>query len=1115
MSFARIRITKIFVFTIAILLLLTFTSFIVLSRVIIPQKLHSYIEEVFRNKGYEIEIKKIGFNILSGVVGNQVKVSQKSNPESPIISVSKIEVKPDLWPSLIKGKIRIRGIEIHNPVITYSKEELERLKRHITEIIDIKKREESNSLHTEVEHLEINNAEIKLSPELSLHSEKLIVDFVDAELEQEKTINFSGVINLPNNEIELKGQIKPFLDTPLIEIRLTANELNTGIFSNAFQSSVKLDAVSLVSFQISDKITSQGVVDIKPKGADREEGSPFFGKMEYDITYDEITENASVNSLSLNIYDLIHVSFAGVIEKLLGDGVFNLEGKGEQLKLEKVEKISKWFPTISQVKFSGSVDPSDIKIVGSIKNKDVTLSGRISLNSVNINDNKYGINLNGLEGIFDFKKSLDDYTTRGFHAEGKVSLRQASTNILNINNVSGRMELTSTENEIMLKSDGLYWGSFSNNVVKSGKGQLKGLVFNLDENNDWSLNVSSNGSELLVFDEGFSFKSYQAEINKDKNGKSGISGTVIGKDANYKDIFFPNIYAELNLNDDVLKLTNVKMQIRRYGEFRTKNLTTVLNQGKGVPYKLEFTQGSFTGLNKNIESKGIGGKFDFYMDKSKIRWNGIIFINESNFYKSKLTNLSFKIKPSRDAFSLEKISGRFLGGNLKGSALIRRIESSTIFSSQLEFENAFIHSDKFELSLGRVDIEYKGELGKSLLPQGSGRVKLSDLMIGNFDKATAIGVQIELKTVGETFIIENGFIQDKGRAKVHFTGRMENSLNGNRRLHLDILDFPLVLIKAIFAPLLPKVISDGQVKGSASLSLTSNHFLQEEYSFDGRLSIKGVSFTGRYNDNYFYINGINGTILLKDKIKLENPLASLMGERLTLDQRVFRGFIDAVTPDYLNKEGEFLSIREVEYGFLRIEDIECEVELDKSKLNIKRFESTLYKGRVFGTSLMDFSGGGPEYNTSLLFKGISLQSITDSIPSIKDYITGRINGIIWLTGNGTKLNTIDGPFHFWDIKSKDEDRRIGKAFLKHLGAKEKFFFGTSHKYDNAEINGYVKDGVITFKELDISHSIFGIKTLSVKVDEKRNSISAAHFLSVVREMARRAGAGSLKIKFEN
>src|SRR3990172_4319979 len=460
MAFPGIRITKVFVFTIAILLLLTFTSFIVLSRVIIPQKIHSYIEEVLRNKDYEIEIKEIGFNILSGVVGNQIRVSQKRNPGSPIITVSKVEVKPDILSSLIKREIRIRGIEIHNPVITYSKEELEKLKRHITEIVDIKKREESKSLHTEVEHLEINNAEIKLCPELSLHSEKLIIDFLDAELKQERIINLSGVINIRNNEIELKGQIKPFLDTPFIEMKLTANEFNTGIFSNAFQSSVKLYAVSLVSFQISDKITSQGVVDIKPIGADGEEGFPFLGKLEYDITYDEITEKAFVNYLSLNIYDLIHVSFAGTIEKLLGEGVFNLEGKGEQLKLEKVEKISKWFPTISQVKFSGSVDPSDVKIVGSIKNKDVALSGKISINRVNINDNKYGINLNGLEGIFDFKKSLDYYTTRGFHAEGKVSLRQASTNILNINNVSGRMELTSTEKEITLKSDGLYWGSF-------------------------------------------------------------------------------------------------------------------------------------------------------------------------------------------------------------------------------------------------------------------------------------------------------------------------------------------------------------------------------------------------------------------------------------------------------------------------------------------------------------------------------------------------------------------------------------------------------------------------------------------------------------------------------
>ena len=180
MSFARIRITKIFVFTIAILLLLTFASFIVLSRVLLPQKIHSYIEEVFKNTDYEIEINEIGFNILFGFVGNEIKVFDKHSPGSPIISISKVGVKPDILSSLIKREIRIREIEIHNPVIPYSKEELEKLKRLITQYEEIRKREQKKFLHTEVEHIEIINAEIKLSPELSLHSEKLIIDFLDA-----------------------------------------------------------------------------------------------------------------------------------------------------------------------------------------------------------------------------------------------------------------------------------------------------------------------------------------------------------------------------------------------------------------------------------------------------------------------------------------------------------------------------------------------------------------------------------------------------------------------------------------------------------------------------------------------------------------------------------------------------------------------------------------------------------------------------------------------------------------------------------------------------------------------------------------------------------------------
>ena len=55
--------------------------------------------------------------------------------------------------------------------------------------------------------------------------------------------------------------------------------------------------------------------------------------------------------------------------------------------------------------------------------------------------------------------------------------------------------------------------------------------------------------------------------------------------------------------------------------------------------------------------------------------------------------------------------------------------------------------------------------------------------------------------------------------------------------------------------------------------------------------------------------------------------------------------------------------------------------------------------------------------------------------------------------------------------------------------------------------------MITFRELHISNTFLGIRDLLIQVDRKRNSISVAHLLSVIRETARRAGG--VKIEFEN
>ncbi|MGH7885578.1 MAG: hypothetical protein ACRENO_07780, partial [Thermodesulfobacteriota bacterium] len=73
---------------------------------------------------------------------------------------------------------------------------------------------------------------------------------------------------------------------------------------------------------------------------------------------------------------------------------------------------------------------------------------------------------------------------------------------------------------------------------------------------------------------------------------------------------------------------------------------------------------------------------------------------------------------------------------------------------------------------------------------------------------------------------------------------------------------------------------------------------------------------------------------------------------------------------------------------------------------------------------------------------------------------------------------------------------------------------SSRNYDKGKISGYIKEGFMTFKELQITNSFFGYKDLKIRVDEKKNSISLNQMFSVIREIAKRASQGGIKLDFE-
>ena len=142
-----------------------------------------------------------------------------------------------------------------------------------------------------------------------------------------------------------------------------------------------------------------------------------------------------------------------------------------------------------------------------------------------------------------------------------------------------------------------------------------------------------------------------------------------------------------------------------------------------------------------------------------------------------------------------------------------------------------------------------------------------------------------------------------------------------------------------------------------------------------------------------------------------------------------------------------------------------------------------------------------------------VRSISDSLPSMEGYITGLIDGLLWFSV-GNSYTTINGPFAFWARDGRNEKRTIGRALLEKIGAKGRFFTGSSRRYDKGEIAGYIKDGFITFKKLIISNRILGYTDLKIKVDDRQNSITVKHLFSVIRELARRASRGDVEIDYQ-
>ncbi|MFZ3207942.1 MAG: hypothetical protein WA140_03795, partial [Geobacteraceae bacterium] len=203
--------------------------------------------------------------------------------------------------------------------------------------------------------------------------------------------------------------------------------------------------------------------------------------------------------------------------------------------------------------------------------------------------------------------------------------------------------------------------------------------------------------------------------------------------------------------------------------------------------------------------------------------------------------------------------------------------------------------------------------------------------------------------------------------------------------------------------------------------------------------------------------------------------------------------------------GSELKIGRIGFGPLELGETTLTMRAGNGLMEITSIASTLHKGRLLGAGFLRM-GNAATYGGNLLLNDISLRNLCNSLPAIKGYISGMVDGIVSLRGDRTGLKGLLGFVDIWARSGPKEAMLVSKEFLQRLaGRKLKgIFFRNDRPYDRAEISAYLGQGYINFDLLDISHTnLFGIRDLSVQVAPVQNRIAIEHLLTSIKTAAAR------------
>ncbi|MBI5655974.1 MAG: DUF748 domain-containing protein [Geobacter sp.] len=620
-----------------------------------------------------------------------------------------------------------------------------------------------------------------------------------------------------------------------------------------------------------------------------------------------------------------------------------------------------------------------------------------------------------------------------------------------------------------------------------------------------------------------SFALANGRIDSRLTGKSGVIGATgdirakgisVGADQGKAKLGFRYDGKTVTLENVAISLGKTSGSIAR--------LTALLPQkerlGTATRYPLTMEIGTTDIRAGKVEAKGVTGTLrGAYLADGTGKWlEGAVEVacGALAWNGSLVGAPGLRMDLSRAAAS-GTVAGAALGGELHGSFAFApfRPTDGTTFTVALtrarlaELARLGGKTGKATVANGLLDATGSGSYSRSKglagrLAAAADGIALADA--GNKTLFSGATARLAATLAGDRLSLDEALFT-AGEASLSARGELEHATSPERsgRFTVSLARVALNSLIDPFVNALPRALQEATVAGDVAANGTVT-LRDKRKLLEGSILLDGVQLD--LAAQKFNASGISGSIPLS--FELSGAVASPPLSSLSFSRANYPRLLDLMRQQ--QKGTDSVTIDKVAFGPLELGKTVVQMRAKQGITEIVSLQTSLYEGTILGKGYLAMNRN-LQYKGDLLVNSLSLKELCNVVPKIRGYLSGRVDGIVSVYGEGKEKKGMTGFTTLWAREGNGERMLVSREFLQRLANKKLsgFFFRDDRTYDRAEISATLEQGYLTFQNLDISHTnLFGFRDLSVSVAQAQNRIAMDNLFNAIKEAATRGKAST-------